>query len=75
MHLVREAFLILGLHQFMSDLPQQIHVDFNAGLVTFQAHLPNGHWPRQVTFFNPLSPNNHLQILQTDLNTFSYRIS
>ena len=25
--------------------------------------------------FNPLSPNIHIQILQTDLHTFSLRIS
>ena len=26
-------------------------------------------------YFNPLSPNIHIQILQTDLNKFPYRIS
>ena len=59
----------------MSDLPQQIHIDFNAGLVTFHAPLPTGQGPRQATFFNHLSPNMHLQILETDLHTFPCRIS
>ena len=26
-------------------------------------------------FLNPLSPNIHIQILQTDLHTFTYRMS
>ena len=28
-----------------------------------------------ISFLNPLSPNIHIQILQTDLYTFPYRIS
>ena len=32
-------------------------------------------WRNERATFNPLSPSIHKQILQTDLNTFPYRIS
>ena len=42
-------------------------------------HLFNNIASRRITIqwilFNPLSPNIHIQILQTDLHTFPYRIS
>ena len=42
-------------------------------------HLFNNIASRQITtqwiLFNPLSPNIHIQILQTDLYTFPYRMS
>ena len=31
--------------------------------------------PSYIWYINPLSPNTHQQILQTDLYTFPYRIS
>ena len=35
-----------------------------------QANLPKPKPQGITTFFNPLSPNIHIQILQTDLYTF-----
>ena len=47
-------------------------------LVHSVIHFFNNIASRQITtqwiLFNPLSPNIHIQILQTDLHTFPYRM-
>ena len=76
MHLIREAFIIIRAptsHVWSSTANTHRFQCWTSHFSRSLAHLRQE--PRQVTFFNPLSPNMHLQILKTDLHTFPCRIS